>query len=201
MSDYYEILGITKDATARQIKKAYRKLSKECHPDVGGDCERFEKIQNAYGILSDPERRKRYDEFGPEENLSVIISIAQSIWAEAASHSGEVDEEMEKACHYRIEEIKSEIAIKKNRLEKANKFLGAILNAPSPDSIGDILREEIRGTELAMAELKKRIKQNRLALDLLGKYTFKKKYKKYPENDEKSKKALFLKPFGGILNT
>ncbi len=66
--DYYEVLGVSKDATEDQLKKAYRKLAKENHPDLHpGDkeCEaRFKEINEAYEVLSDADKRAKYDRFG-----------------------------------------------------------------------------------------------------------------------------------------
>ncbi len=66
--DYYEVLGVQKDASAEEIKKAYRKITKENHPDLHpGDkaCEeRFKEANEAYEVLSDEEKRKKYDQFG-----------------------------------------------------------------------------------------------------------------------------------------
>jgi molecular chaperone DnaJ len=65
--DLYEVLGVTRDATADDIRKAYRRLAREHHPDVNEDAqseERFKEIAGAYEILSDPEKRQRYDAFG-----------------------------------------------------------------------------------------------------------------------------------------
>ena len=65
--DLYEILGVARDASPTEIKAAYRKLARSLHPDVNADPadqERFKEITGAYEILSDPAKRRRYDEFG-----------------------------------------------------------------------------------------------------------------------------------------
>jgi molecular chaperone DnaJ len=70
MADYYDTLGVARDASSSEIKKAYRKLAMECHPDRNNGSKeaeaRFKEISEAYEVLKDPERRARYDRFGPE---------------------------------------------------------------------------------------------------------------------------------------
>ena len=68
--DLYELIGVDKNASQDEIKKAYRKKAKENHPDVGGDAELFKKISYANEILSDPEKRKLYDQFGHDMGKS-----------------------------------------------------------------------------------------------------------------------------------
>ncbi len=67
MKDYYEILGVSKNATKDEIKRAYRKLAMKYHPDRNKDpgaAEKFKEISEAYAVLSDDEKRKQYDTFG-----------------------------------------------------------------------------------------------------------------------------------------
>lgn len=64
--EMYNILGLQKDCTDRQIKSAWRKAAKKYHPDRGGDPEQFKKAQQAHEILSDPEKRRLYDQGGVE---------------------------------------------------------------------------------------------------------------------------------------
>ena len=72
--DYYELLGVDKKASDSDIKKAYRKLAKKYHPDLHPDDkdaqEKFSEINEAYEVLSDPEKRKKYDMFGKNANFS-----------------------------------------------------------------------------------------------------------------------------------
>ncbi len=78
--DYYNILGVSKKATAKEIKQAYRKLARKHHPDVNpGDKSaeaRFKEINQAYEVLSDPEKRKKYDKYG--DNWQYADQFAQS---------------------------------------------------------------------------------------------------------------------------
>lgn len=70
-TDFYSVLGVSREATSEEIKKAYRKLARKFHPDVNpGNAEaerKFKELQEAYGVLSDAEARKKYDTYGSAE--------------------------------------------------------------------------------------------------------------------------------------
>ena len=66
MASHYETLGVGKDASPDEIKKAFRRLAAQHHPDRGGDTKKFQEIQAAYDVLSDPEKRAAYDTPAPQ---------------------------------------------------------------------------------------------------------------------------------------
>jgi molecular chaperone DnaJ len=71
--DHYEVLGIPRDANQDEVRRAYRKLAREHHPDANRDdpdaAERFKEVSQAYEVLSDPQKRQRYDMFGDERGM------------------------------------------------------------------------------------------------------------------------------------
>lgn len=125
----YQILGVAKDCTQQEIKKAFRKLAQEAHPDrEGGDVERFQAINGAYELLSDEARRKRFDETGQtdkepsldDQATELIVSLFASI-IEKADFTGDII----KRCSSMIAEQKNEhandlksIKIKSEKLRK-----------------------------------------------------------------------------------
>ena len=88
--DFYDVLGITRDADPDEIQRAYRRLARHNHPDVNKDSgaeERFKEIAEAYDVLSDPELRRRYDAFG-EDFRRVPPDTDPAAWRQARSYAG-----------------------------------------------------------------------------------------------------------------
>ena len=79
--DYYKVLGVNKNATADEIKSAYRKLARKHHPDLNpNDKEankKFQQINEANEVLSDPENRKKYDQYGKDWQHAEAFEKAQ----------------------------------------------------------------------------------------------------------------------------
>ncbi|MBU6942334.1 DnaJ domain-containing protein, partial [Candidatus Karelsulcia muelleri] len=97
--DYYEILGISRDASTDEIKKAYRKLAIKYHPDKNKEKqaeEKFKEAAEAYDILSNPEKKKRYDQFGHSSsqgysggmNMEDIFTNFGDIFGDAFTFNG-----------------------------------------------------------------------------------------------------------------
>src|SRR5689334_13919612 len=88
--DFYEILGVPRDASQEEIQRAYRKLARSYHPDVNHDPaaeDRFKDISEAYNVLSDPQTRRRYDAFGPDFR-QVPEDVDPETWRRARAGAG-----------------------------------------------------------------------------------------------------------------
>src|SRR5256885_12894871 len=90
--DYYKTLGVGRTASDEEIRKAFRKLARQYHPDVAKDKksaeEKFKEINEAYEVLGDPEKRKRYDELGADWKQGAQFRPPPG-WDQRARRSGD----------------------------------------------------------------------------------------------------------------
>src|SRR5246127_392609 len=91
--DYYKVLGVPRNASQEDIKKAFRKLARQYHPDVAKDKkraeEKFKEINEAYEVLGDPQNRSKYDNLGEDAREAAAFQSAQGRWRRGAGSPGE----------------------------------------------------------------------------------------------------------------
>lgn len=80
MENLYDILELDKNANDKEIKKQYKKLAMIHHPDRGGDASKFKEISDAYDILSDKEKKNKYDKYGSEKKMNINDDIFGSMF-------------------------------------------------------------------------------------------------------------------------
>jgi curved DNA-binding protein CbpA len=191
--DLYAELGVPRDAPEAAIRSAYRKRAKETHPDAGGTAEAFALTGTALAVLTDAERRKRYDETGnfeegaaPDNKRANAIGIIQKFvgdlinpWVTSALDPAKDPRKLDLIAEVRIK-IANEIAQARHgvqvgeRVVKALEELASRFSAKKPG--GDFVRQNI----LAQAEANRRqvalvksaIEVNELALELLAGVSF-----------------------------
>src|SRR5688572_13276561 len=100
-TNLYEQLGVAREATPDQIRKAYRKRAKKSHPDGGGDAEAFVELRRAVAVLSDPERRRRYDETGSTDE-TVIDDASQRAMSLLAAMLSSIIDQTDDAARYDV---------------------------------------------------------------------------------------------------
>jgi DnaJ-class molecular chaperone len=94
-SDYYQTLGVSRDASPEDVRRAYKKLARQYHPDANPDdpsaAEKFKEVQEAYSVLNDPEKRTQYDRFGKNFRGAAGQGPFQYPWGSGGSGAGPID--------------------------------------------------------------------------------------------------------------
>lgn len=121
---HYKALGVAKDATPDQIKRAYRRRARETHPDKGGSASDFEPITKAYETLSDPARRLLYDTTGQDKRLPIEKEV-QNILMEGFNRALASEKDIEVLAFVRngLESGRKQIRDQKAKLHKRQEVL------------------------------------------------------------------------------
>ena len=128
---HYTTLGVKPDCSQEAIKKSFRKLSKEHHPDLGGKADEFKKYSEAYDILSDPEKRAHYDEVGDANSLDEldkeILAHFNQLLQMVFQGFAAIDADWKTAIKNSIKEVKhqaeNEVTKCTSNLEKIEKVI------------------------------------------------------------------------------
>lgn len=199
MRDYYEILGLDKSATKDDIKKAYRTLVKEHHPDVnGGDhSEEFTEIQSAYDVLSDPEERAMFDEYGfsrKDADMARMQGMIAQILNECLSRDvspshliNEIEEEITDA----IDDLKQERTLCQGAIDsmRAQKEAVKAKEGLKYDIVGDTILGLIKQAE---GEIHVRNQEIEIREKLLSLIKYYEKHEEMPEPLEPA--STIIKP-------
>lgn len=181
----YEVLGVGSDASARDIKAAYRRLCKSAHPDVGGNAEAFTRIKTAYDVLSDAARRKRYDDTGafddkthanPDQGaLTIISNMLSFVLTDAAVDPTmrNVVKDMTETLRARMVEINKDLQKAERGLRNVQKLRKRFSRKSGGDNVFEGMlsfNEEMarKGIEAANAA----IKDHHRAIEILADYEY-----------------------------
>jgi curved DNA-binding protein CbpA len=177
--DHYEELGVRKDAAPEEIKKVYRKRAKKVHPDNGGDPEEFKLISTAYAILSDPDKRKRYDAGEDSEQINQAGSREQQVMTTVFNMFNTIIEQHEDLIHDNLFEIirqsiregqhnfKKGIKMNEVQIERYNTILKRIKKKDKSLLFIQLLYNKIRACETMIIQLEDNIQLGEEALELI----------------------------------
>lgn len=173
--DLYKLLGVKRKATLEEIKKAHRELAKKHHPDQGGDEEKFKEIQEAYRILSNPERRERYDTTGrtddpvSKEEINEFIREIMTNVVNARRIDGSTDdpewEDIRAKILNSMRSTRQDIVMVqhelKRKLKRVNQLLRRFKAMQKEDPVGDFLRTSAKDLSDEILQKERLIERSR----------------------------------------
>lgn len=180
----YEILGVPRDASDAELKIAHRRLVRANHPDAGGDEENFKRIQGAYDLLTDPERRSHYDQHGADKPanpthgraLGMLSELLASIIQGADRDPAQIDmiAAMREAVTAKMQEFEPPLAKLAKAKERVLKLKGRFTRneGDGPNMFEDILNTHLERINRSEQHPLEQIAACAAALELLDDYTF-----------------------------
>lgn len=151
MENHYCVLGIGPQASSEEIKSAYRRCAREAHPDRRGSAERFRVVQTAYAVLSDPEKRARYD----EERRAWMAKIG-AVACKGCGHANRITRWPPRGHIARCWHCKGTLALRYEDLDPAERQRLAEGIAQVLDTVGGELAElAVDGVRAGLGRLRK----------------------------------------------
>jgi len=157
---HYETIGVHETATAEEIKKAYRERSKKLHPDANdGDDKGFAKLAKAYEVLSNPERRKKYDDTGIDTENNEVEQVNSIIaWLTLAFLEHAPSVKTESLTDFIKKQVKEQLNNAKSAITKSEKEIERAENAKNR-----VVRKEL-GHNLILSVFENKISEARTAI-------------------------------------
>jgi curved DNA-binding protein CbpA len=181
---YYDTLGVPKDADEETIKRAYRRKSKEHHPDrSGGNPKAMVAVNKAYETLGDPEKRARYDEFGEQASGNSVDEQAKraimQIFVQVIDKAADTQNLVDLVClniKANMDQIPKGVEQGERRLAKLKKARKKIKRRKSKDNRGnwmaELLDHQIKAVESGIDMLNKQKVVGQRALELLADFEY-----------------------------
>lgn len=197
--DYYEVLGVSRDASKKEIKDAYRVLSKKHHPDVSTDEDKtatsdmFAEIAEAYNVLSDPKKRQEYDLHGtvdfktPEQKArDIMLTVLQHLTGRSDCNYKTIYHMFNEECDGSKAKCEEELEMLPKMAEQIKETRKKRCTAEKHVLLKSLLSEQIRQIEHRIETLKEAIPLHDDAKAMFHKDYFKKSYDETEEESEVS---------------
>jgi curved DNA-binding protein CbpA len=194
MSDLYKDLGVNKNASQQQIKDVYRNLSKDLHPDVGGNKDKFALVATAYETLGDPTRRRRYDETGIDTSIPIINQKAENclraVFNSFILHVGiekVINHDVVGAIAEKLDEAAEKLADDKekvcNEKRALKQMLPRVKHKEKNNIMTSVINEKINQQAQKLSGIAKQKEVFQIAKKMLKDYDFKHDFNDTPINN------------------
>lgn len=187
--DPYEELGVPRDASTADVRKAYRKRAKKLHPDVGGNADDFDRARRAMSVLNDPARREKFDNTGnaddsPDNTRSGALQVIEKHMGDLVggfiAGNGRDPRQVDVIAHIKacidaeLKECAASLAKGKQAVEFINDMLGRLKveEEKSGDPLGLSLLAHIAHAQQQMDNMQVGIAQRKMALKIISNYSF-----------------------------
>lgn len=188
-ANLYETLGVGRAAAAHEIKSAFRKAAKRAHPDAGGNADEFSRLNRAYLVLVDPDRRAEYDRTGKVDEHAdnshlAALQVLHQMMDEIIEQVGEricvdVVAEMRRAMDAKLAQIAREITTCRRKVVRLARFASKFRKEAGENVLRKMVEAKIAGAERGIESAEKAIADITKARALLDGYSFE------PDPDER----------------